>query len=233
MLRYIIAILFFLWTMPLVTAQNFGKKEHEALLHLQRFVNEFTLHINAVALQQEKLKVIFFEEKLKKMDFSPFIASLKPRVEALVASTKNWDIQKIHTQQDELAESMYLAYLKANEHQLLENQYHHAEAEMTHALAEAQKRWHLCESKLAIQSELETPIPISQMPSLQPFWNAWKEYKDKLISHSPKERLDFYNQTLIKLFNDFIDAAGKQGEYMPYQICLVLCPQEEASAEGK
>lgn len=233
MLKNIVLYICFLLFISTATAQHFGQKEHKALLALQQLVNEFTLHINAVALQQTRLDIAPFEEKLKTISFPPFIVALKPSTEVLIAHAKIWDIQKIHAQQDALAEDIYLAYLKANEEKSLENQYHHAEAEMTHALAEAQRRWHLCDSKRLAQDTEAAIIPISQLPSAQRFWEAWKQYKDKIITYSSKERLEFYNQNLVKLFNDFIDAVGKEGEYMPYQICLVLCLQEEASAEGK
>ena len=128
---------------------------------------------------------------------------------------------------------MYLAYLKANHEELLESEWHHAEAEMAHALAEATRRWHLCDMDITVQYITETPIPASKGVALHPFWEAWTKYKDQINTRTPQERLDFYNLVLVNLCNNFIDLAAKKDVYMPHQMYLMPCNLTEAGAEGK
>ena len=227
------------WCLPL-PAQTFGRQEQVPLLELQAFINDLTLLVNQNTFANSPEKIAAFTAKYQKIAFPSFLVRLQKPVNTLLASAKNNAVDSFRVQQIHVSEQIYWVYLGLNHQKKLENAYHHAEAEMAHALMQAYRGLHLCDSEGNQAFELDQiqAIPYSPLPQEvgkvhEAFWEAWKAYKTLPATASYQKRLDFYNHTLVQKFNTFIDLAGKEGEYMPYQPYAVKCPQAEASAGAK
>jgi len=213
-------------------AQAFGKHEHEALLGLQRWVNEATLSVYVGKFDAE------LAYKLQMLNFVPCIAHLKQSAQTLLATAKASKTKAFRTQQIALMNNIYAAYLKANELERLENDYHHAEAEMTNALYDVQQTLHTCngEGRQVLSQVIQvsaSPLPLPAGKAHEDFWEAWRIYHATFVNAEQMKRLAYYNQTLVPLFNHFIDLASQKAVYMPYQHFLLPCEVEEAGAEGK
>lgn len=230
--------LFFCLNIQVATAQ-IGRQEHHALIALQTFVNDLTTELNTALAQGRQVPANLLANRLKQLAYPPFLAHLQKETTAL------WQVAQTNTRlfrsaQIALAERIYLAYLKAQEAKMLEDKYHHAEAEMTHALVSMQQSLHLCDSLQSIVIHDITPQNSTLFPAQvgkahDDFWATWHKAKDAFPTQSYQKRLSFYNQALLQAFQKFIDAASEQGEYLPYPTCLPHCTekQEEAGAEGR
>lgn len=211
-------------------------QQHKALIALQKFTHELTLHINSVALEGKKLDLNKYEQQFSKLLFPPFLTHLQKETKELLSLAKT-DKVKFRTAQITLSENIYLAYLKINEAQTLENAYHHAEVEMSHALMTIQRTIQVCDSLQNFVYEIvphsHTIFPAKVGKAHDEFWDTWRKIQKRMDVLPYPKRLQIYNTELLVAFQKFIDVASEFKEYLPYQPCLPYCPVEEAGAEGR